>query len=509
MIIVSPGIYTKETDFSLYAPQLATSIFGVVGTATKGPVNEVTLITDEASLVTTFGPPSGSHLSLYAAIRYLRKGNQLTFVRVATYDQTAMEDFNAPSGPVAMTVSAVSSGSWGNDISLTIANGTAIDPETGVATYKIVVYSDGSTAEVYDMIVFDPAYSTAKNFITTRINGVSDYISVSHGLGYNTLALHATPVSLVGGDDGAPATDADYIGTAALSGTVPATGLQLFADAESIDVNMIAVPDVSNAAVINAMITICENRADCIALIDVPYGKSVQEAVAWSNGLGTDPGDPAAAINSTYAAIFYCWLQVYDGYGNANVWVPPSGHVAGVIAYTDYNNDPWWAPAGLQRGVLVDVLDIEHSATQGERDYMYSNGNVVNPIINYQGQGIVIWGQRTSTRNTTALDRINVRRLLLYMRKVVATASRAIVFEPNDEDTWAAFKNLVEPLCRDIKSRRGLYDFRVICDATTNTAAVINKNEMRGKILMKPTKTAEMITIDFTILNNAAQFSEF
>jgi phage tail sheath protein FI len=95
------------------------------------------------------------------------------------------------------------------------------------------------------------------------------------------------------------------------------------------------------------------------------------------------------------------------------------------------------------------------------------------------------------------------------MRKVVTTASRAIVFEPNDEDTWAAFKNLVEPLCRDIKSRRGLYDFRVICDATTNTAAVINKNEMRGKILMKPTKTAEMITIDFTILNNAAQFSEF
>jgi phage tail sheath protein FI len=445
---------------------------------------------------------------LYAALRYLKKGNQLKFVRVAEYDQIAMEDFNAPSGPVAMTVSAVSSGSWGNDISLTIANGTAIDPETGVATYKIVVFCNGATAEVYDMIVFDPAYSTALNFITTRINGVSDYISVSHGLGYNTLALHATPVDLVGGDDGAPASASEYIGTAALSSTVPATGLQLFATASTEDVNLLAVPDVSYASIINEMISICENRGDCMCLIDVPYGKSVQQAVAWSNGLGGGPDDPAAAITSTYAAIFYSWVQVFDGYANADVWIPPSGHIAGVMAYTDYNNDPWWAPAGLQRGMLNDVIKVEYSATQGERDYMYANGNVLNPIINYPGQGITVWGQRTASRRPTALDRINVRRLLLVMRKQVATATAQLVFQPNDEETWDQFVDMVNPLCRDIQSRRGIINFNVICDATTNTPLVRARKEMRAKILIEPTEAAEMITIDFAIVNNQAQFSE-
>jgi phage tail sheath protein FI len=509
MIIVSPGVYTREIDLSNYIPQLATAIFGVVGTASKGPVNEVTLITDEASLISTFGEPSANHLGLYTAIRYLKKGNQLKFVRVASYDATAAQDFNnAADTQVAMAVSAVSTGSWGNDITITVANGTAIDPETGASTYKIVVYSNGSTTEIYDLVVFDPAHSTAKNYITTRINGVSDYITVAPVAGQSTLLLHATAVSLIGGDDGAPVSDADYVGTVGLSGSVPATGLQLFANGEDIDVNLIAVSDVSHASVISAMIDICQNRGDCMCLVDVPQGKSVQEAVAWANGLGGGLDDPAAPINTTYAAIFYPWVQVFDGYSNANVWIPPSGHVAGVIAYTDYNNDPWWAPAGLQRAILADVLAIEHSATQGERDYMYANGNVVNPIINYQGQGIVIWGQRTATRNSTSLDRINVRRLLLTMRKQIATATAQLVFQPNDEDTWADFRNLVDPLCADIKARRGLTNYSVICDASTNTAAVRARKEMRAKIIIQPTEAAEMISIDFAVVNNEAQFSE-
>ena len=509
MIIISPGVYTNEIDFSLYVPQLAQSIFGIVGTATKGPVNEVTLITDEASLVGTFGPPVGSHLGLYAAIRYLRKGKQLKFVRVAQYDVAAGCVIAETTGAVStLQVDAVSTGSWGSLISVTVAAGSGLDPDTGAATFKITIAYNNATAEVYDLVLIGPAYTLNRNYITTRINGVSEYIAVTI-LDAAQTTLELGSKTCTGGDDGAPATDGDYIGTAALSALVPATGLQLFADPEQIDVNMIAVPDVQHAAIINEMITICQNRADCIALIDVPQGKSIQQAVAWMNGLGGGGDDPTAALNSSYAAVFYPWLQVYDGYNDANVWIPPSGHIAGVIAYTDYVADSWWAPAGLQRGLLSDVLDVEHSASQGERDYMYSNGNAVNPIINYPGQGIVVWGQRTASRTTSALDRINVRRLLLYLRKAIATAVRVLVFQPNDEDTWSDFRNLVEPVCAEIKGRRGLYDYSVVCDSTTNTAAVIARNEMRGKVLIKPTKAAEMISVDFVVLNNQAQFSEF
>lgn len=501
MIIVSPGVYTREIDLSLYVPALATSVFGIVTTASKGPVDEVTLITDEASLVSTFGIPGPDHLGLYAAIRYLHQGCQLKVVRVANYDQTAEGNIrNALNTANAVAMTALSSGSWGNDTSVLVTAGA------DAGTYKLVVLSDSVTAEVYDLIKVGAANVDDVNYIETRINGVSDYISVVADTAEADLYLGTA--SLSGGDDGAPALEADYVGIIGSPPVIPATGLQLFANPESLDVNIIAAPGIAYDGVVNAMITLCEDRADCIALIDVPYGKTVKQAVAWTNGTGGGADEPTAALNTSYAAAFYPWVQVYDGYNDADVWIPPSGHVAGAIAYTDYVADPWWAMAGLNRGLLRDVLQVEHSATQGERDYMYANGNALNPIINYAGQGIVIWGQRTLQRAPTALDRINVRRLLLYMRKGIATAVRYLLFEPNDDVTWARFRLLVGPVMEEIKGRRGITEYQVICDSTTNTEQVIARNELRGKIMFIPTKTAEMITVDFVILNNQAQFSE-
>jgi len=200
---------------------------------------------------------------------------------------------------------------------------------------------------------------------------------------------------------------------------------------------------------------------------------------------------------------------VYDGFNDAEAWVPPSGHIASVIAFTDHVADPWWAPAGLSRASLRDVLEVEQSATQGERDFMYAGGNAVNPIIAMPVHGTVVWGQRTLQRATTALDRINVRRMMLYLRKVVATAVVNLVFEPHDEFTWRQFVRLVEPVCDRIKRARGLYDFRVICDSTTNTPDMIKRNEMGAKILLQPTKTAEIITMEFVLLPTGARFEEF
>lgn len=504
MIVVSPGVYSRELDRSLYIPQLAQSILGIVTTASKGPVNEITLITDENALVSTFGVPSADHLGMYAAIMYLRRGRQLKVIRVADYDQTADGVIrNAGDLADAVAVTALSSGSWGNSTGLVIANGT------DAGTYRITVQYSGASVEVYDLLKVGAANVDDVNYIETRINGISDYISIVADDTQTTLLVASTAVTLTGGDDGSPANAADYVGVAGAPPAVPTTGLQLFANPETVDLNLIAVPGITDRSVISALVTLAENRNDCIALLDIPYGKSVQQAVAWSNGDGGGTTDPTAAINSSYAAVFYPWIQVYDGYSKADVWIPPTGVVAGGMAYTDYVADPWFAPAGPTRGKYVDVLDVEHSASQGERDYMYSNGNVVNPIINKSGQGVMLLGQRTTQRADTKLDRINVRRLLNYMEKAIATSVASLLFDPNDEITRALFRTLVKPIMSEIQGRRGIEaNWEVICDESNNPETIRNRNELHGEILFIPIGAAEMIQLTFTILNQQAQFEE-
>ena len=509
-VVVSPGVYVTETDFSLYAPALSTSIFGVVGTASKGPTDEIVLITDEASLINTFGKPSANHFGMYAGIRYLRYGRQLKFVRVANYDVKAeivIPGAAAEGGATgdAVTLEAATTGSHGNLISIVIAASAYYS-----GAYKFSVLYDGNIVETYDRMLTGAANSASAYFWTTQLANNSVWVVADADSLDNTRPFLSTGTyALAGGDDGAPATNADIVGTAGTPPTVPASGLQLFRNPETIDVNLLAVPGISASAVVTELISICEARGDAMCLIDPPLGKTVQGVADWHNGAGGGTGEPTAALNSSYAAMVWPWVQVFDAWSNASIWVPPSGHMAGAIAYTDNETETWYAPAGLSRGRLVDVLAIEHSASQGERDFLYSGGNSVNPIVNFVTDGAVIWGQRTLQRTATATDRINVRRLLLYMRKVIASAVRALVFEPNDEFTWRAFVRLVEPICSMIKSRRGLYDFRVICDSTTNTAAVIARNEMAGKILLQPTRTAEMITVDFVLLPTGASFEEF
>lgn len=501
-IVVSPGVYSREIDFSLYAPQLATSVFGVVGTASKGPVNEVTLITDEATMIATFGDPSATHLGIHAALRYLRWGKQLKFVRVANYDASATGAIrDGADSADAVAVTAASTGSWFNGVSVLVSAGT------DAGTYNLQVLYGGRVIEAFAALKVGAANVASSNYIETRINGVSSYISVVADTSFSTLKVGTYTMS--GGDDGTPVDSGDYIGAVNAPPAIPTTGLMLFANPETIDVNIVAVPGVSDKEVVSALITLAETRGDCVAVIDPPQGLSVQQAVAWHNGLGTGDSDPDAALNSSYGCAYYSWLQVYDGYNDTNIYIPPSGHAAGVMAYTDFIADPWFAPAGLTRGRLADVLQVEHSPSQGERDYMYSNGNALNPIVNFPLDGVVIWGQRTLQRTPTALDRINVRRLLNALKKQISTAVRVLVFEPNDELTWDRFVNLVEPVLRDTASRRGIYDFRVVCDDTTNTPLTIDRNELHGKLFIKPTKAAEMIIVDFVVLNNEAQFEEF
>lgn len=487
-----------ELDLSLYVPALATSVVGMVLSGNKGTKNSPTLITDEGTLVNTFGAPEVSDYGLLAAIRYLRKGNQLWVVRVGSYDVVASKSLMSGAS-AAVLVDALSTGSWGNELSIVVTTGS-------VQGYQLQVRESGVVRETYDNVLLGLANVADPDYISTRINGVSEYVVVTPDTAYSTL----TPATytLSGGVSGT-ADSADIVGTQVGN---TATGLQLFRNPDVYDIDLLATPGIWWKDVVAEILSIAEGRGDAFGLIDPPLGLSVQEVVEWHNGLLTgDPEYLTTQPNSSYAGLLYPWVQVYDSYSGSDLFVPPSGHWAGQMAYSDFLADPWFAPAGMTRGVLVDALDIEYSAKDGERDYMYGTGlNAVNPIVNFKSRGgIVIWGQKTLLRNTTALNRINVRRMLNYLKKIISQAVRALLFEPNDSGTWGSFTRLVNPVLRDVKARRGLYDFKVICDATTNTPAVIDRSTMIAKILLQPTKAAELIELQFTLLPTGANFSEF
>lgn len=421
-----------------------------------------------------------------------------------------------------LTVEALTEGTWGNRISVGFEN-----VNSTTKTFDLVVYYKGSVVERYTKCVRYPsnlgydAHNVAisnPKYIETITSG-SSFISVTdlhkdESAYYATLPLHTDPgvtVALAGGSNGAPASYdiAPYIGT--VSGTVK-TGLQAFSSAEDLDINLLMVPGIYDAAVLNEVITISTNRADCFGILDCPRdfennrSLTPQQVVDWHNGQGAYSDH--AAFNSSYAAVYWPWLQIYDAVNGVKVWCPPSGFMAGVYAYSDNTTEVWYAPAGLTRGHLTQPIKAEYSPSLGERDLLYENGNAVNPIATFKQDGINVWGQRTLQRLPTALDRINVRRTLLYLEKVLSTAVRGLLFEPNDAATWTRLRRLVTPTLESLKTRRGLQDFKVVCDSTVNTPDVVEQNMVKAYIYVKPMKTVEMIQLNFVITAQGSSFTE-
>jgi phage tail sheath protein FI len=303
--------------------------------------------------------------------------------------------------------------------------------------------------------------------------------------------------------------DADvFIGTGATS-VDPATGLTIFRNSEGIQVNLLAVPGVHIDAVVIDLIDVCEvARGDCLGLIDPPPALTPDQVVKWHNGgLGTT-GSPSVSLNSSYAALYWPYLQVQDSLNDQRLYLPPSGFAAEVIAFTDFISDPWFAPAGLSRGRLTNVLKAQYLPNQGDRDVLYSGSNAINPITTFSAQGIVFWGQRTLQRSPTALDRINVRRMLITARKAIQNAAISLVFQPNDSTMWRRFINTVTPILQTIKMRRGLVDFKVRMDRSNNTDQVIEQNQAVADVFLKPTKTAEIIVVNFIVTTQASTFNE-
>lgn len=264
--------------------------------------------------------------------------------------------------------------------------------------------------------------------------------------------------------------------------------------------NIISAPGLvhsfatNGATQIDNIISLAETRGDCIAVVDlVPHGTSATTTVTAE----------ASEINSSYAATYWPWVQVGSATGK-NVYVPASVTIPGVYAFTDGSSAPWFAPAGLVRGGIPTVLQAERKLTRSERDTLYTSN--VNPIATFPGQGIAVFGQKTLQSKASALDRVNVRRLLIELKKFVGDQANNLVFDQNTITTRNKFLSAVNPFLDSVVQRQGLYSFRVVMDDTNNTADVIDRNQLIGQIFIQPSKTAEFIVLDFTLEPTGATF---
>ena len=294
-------------------------------------------------------------------------------------------------------------------------------------------------------------------------------------------------------------------GTDTLSGDF-ATAIQVLANPDEVDFNLIAMPGIHSSAggsLTDRLVSMCSTRADAFAILDIA------DSTATGSGLGmsiVNAQSESAKFTSNYGATYYPWVRVNDIDNDKLVWVPPSVAAMGAYAFNDRVAQPWFAPAGFNRGGLESVLEVRRRLTQSQRDALYNSN--INPIATFPVQGIVIFGQKTLQKKQSVLDRINVRRMMIEVRKTIAGFSRLFIFEPNSVATRERLLTQVNDYLASVQAANGLNEFRAVLDETTTTPDLIDRNIIKGKIFLKPTTAAEIVLFDFTVTPNGAAFSE-
>jgi hypothetical protein len=286
----------------------------------------------------------------------------------------------------------------------------------------------------------------------------------------------------------------------------------VFANTEEVDVGLICLGEVESTVAKYVIQNIAEVRKDCIAFFSAVIDSGSALTVA------TKSADIASLVNyrtaasnsvnisSSYAVLDSGYKYQYDKYNDQYLYVPLNGDIAGLCARTDFAADPWFSPGGFNRGQIKNVVKLAYNPSQADRDTLYKNG--INPVATFPGQGTVLFGDKTMLSRPSAFDRINVRRLFIVLEKAISTAAKFQLFELNDTFTRAQFKNLVEPFLRDVQGRRGVTDFRVVCDDTNNTGEVIDRNEFVADIFIKPARSINFITLNFVAARTSVNFDE-
>lgn len=341
------------------------------------------------------------------------------------------------------------------------------------------------------------------NYYVTKIANGSNYIYVGNhltgstnwglttqnGLNYDRLRNYYR--QLTNGTDAAPTT-ADIV-----------SSYDLFSDPDQVDISLLMTGDAHNStAVVNHCLDIANQRKDCVAFVsptraDAVDSVNVDNIIEYRNNL---------TPSTSYSVFDSGWKYQFDKYNNKYRYVPLNGDIAGLCAKTDNIRDPWWSPAGFNRGQILNSIKLSWNPTKAERDELYKNG--INPVVAFPGEGIILYGDKTMQKKPSAFDRINVRRLFIVLEKAIAIAAKYSLFEFNDSFTRAQFVAMVEPFLRDVKGRRGIFDFKVICDETNNTAEVIDTNRFVGDIYIKPARSINFIQLNFVAVRTGVDFTE-
>ena len=554
---VSPGVDIKEIDASNVVPAVSTSIGGFAGAFNWGPVSEVCTIGSEQELVAKFGSPDDNTAKYFlVAASFLKYGNALKVVRASTGNKNATADGstgqlikNETDYDNNYSTGSLSVGNWTAKYPGVLGNSLKVSMVTqGISSFSSWTYAanfdsapltsdyasglgktsandemhiaiidedgaiSGTPGTVLETFGFLSQASDAKDtsgtslFYKDVINSKSEWIwwtdhdtslsdageTVAANTSFTTNSA-AIESSLGGGtDDNAPTT------------AEVTTAYDLLADATTVDVNLLfGTPDANGAETIaEKLILIAKTRKDCMAFVSPPLEDTVGSAAP-----ATDVKAFADGLTSTsYASCDSTALYVYDKYNDVYRFIGASGHMAGLCANTDSVADAWFSPAGVNRGQLLGVTKLAYNPTKADRDTLYKAR--VNPIVSMPGQGTILFGDKTLLKRPSAFDRINVRRLFIVLEKAISTAAEAQLFEFNDEFTRAQFRNLIEPFLRDVKGRRGLTDFLVVCDNTNNTNAVIDSNRFVADLFIKPSRSINFITLNFIATRSGIEFSE-
>jgi phage tail sheath protein FI len=567
----SPAIVVKEIDLTGVVPNVQSTTGAIVGNYRWGPVREATLVSSETTLAATFATPSSTTaVDFLSAAYFLRYSNSLYVVREATaaaYNANATglgtvtvrnkSHFDTLDGTFGTDSGDTASGSWiarypgslGNSLKVSVcpvgsdSGGTYFSQWTYVTqfdaapgTSDYVSARSGSNDEVHVVVIdedglfsgtpgtvleryaFVSLASDAKtndgssNYVKDVINNGSQYVYLATFEGtlvtltnagtaaanttYSASATDTIGASLTAGADSGTLTTAEFI-----------TGFALVSDVDTVTVDFLIAPGMAAQAaqttVVNNLVTIAQQtRKDCVVVASPDRAAVVGNATPVTSSITTTD----TFTRSSYLVVSNNYLKVYDKYNDQYINIADASSVAGLMAASDLNAAPWYSPAGQRRGALLGITALSYSATKSERDTLYKAG--VNPVANIPGQGVLLFGDKTFLARPSAFDRINVRRLFLVVERAIALAARNVMFEFNDEFTRAEFVNIVEPFLREIQGRRGITDFRVVCDESNNTAAVVDRNEFIANIFIKPARSINYVTLNFVAVRTGVEFDE-
>jgi len=546
--LLSPGVLTRENDQSQITQGPITAGAAIIGPTVSGPVRIPTLVTSYSDYLNKFGgsfisgaASSGAsyeYLTSISAYNYFQQGGTTLLVTRAVSGSflPATSSIAASGSITAFTLETLSSGvimnNSGSEVSGTLPLGSPVNvrweivnPSTGSGTFNLLIRrgDDNPNSKVileqWTNLSLDP---NQPNYIEAVIGNQSistdsgylqvtgDYTNKSRYVRIKSIALTtpnyfgntgrsvtsyttSIPVAASGSFGGAAGTNCGVNG---LSNSDYTSSITLLGNPDEFKFNIITTPGITapdGNSVITSLTNMASDRGDCIAIVDMSkFGDPILAVIA-----------NATAINSSYAATYYPWVQISAPNTGKLTWVPPSTIIPSVYAYNDRVGAPWFAPAGFTRGGL-SVIQAERKLAPSDRDDLYAGK--VNSLATFPGQGVVAYGQKTLQQKASALDRINVRRLLIELKSYIGQVANGLVFEQNTAATRNRFLRQVNPYLDSIQQRQGLYAYKVVMDDSNNTAEVIDRNQLLGQIFIQPTRTAEFIILDFNVTPTGATF---